>query len=203
MRIKVAMGLACAVLLSGTAQACDYWRDQAGTIRGTCKLEQATGGLYMLDLDLEFIEQRPPRYRFKLANLQIRRLRFTTLGGNDFEIFADVRNVDAGNAPTAPILVMVDILVAGTATQQSGFQPRTIAIPALAANTEQRVSFGAFTLPDRKLDWDVAVTAVVDPPSAQRATGVVYESNETDNALNDLCRIYGAQPNLAGPRACL
>jgi hypothetical protein len=131
-------------------------------------------------------------------------MRYSSVGGTTFELFADVRNVDAGNAPTAPMVVIVDILVAGTITVQSSNPPRTIFIPALAANTEQRISFGTYSLPDRKLDWDVAVTGVVDPPTTPPNTaGRVFESNDADNAFSDLCRIYGANPNLVGPRACL
>ena len=200
---KIMMGALFAMLWVGGAQACDYWRDQGGSLRGFCKMEQSTEGRYMLDLDLELME-RQPRYRLKMPNLQIRRMRFTVIGGTNFELFADVRNVDAGNAPASVIVAMVDILVAGTTTVQTTNHFRSVNVPALSANSEQRVSFGVFSLPDRKLDWDVAVVAAVDPPTpAGTVGGVVFESNETDNAWNDLCRIYGANPNLVGPRACL
>jgi hypothetical protein len=203
MRTILKVGLFVAACFGGSAQACDYWRDQAGMIRGTCKLEQSTDGRFLLDLDLEMTEVRPPRYRLKLPNLQIRRMRYSMVGTSDFELFADVRNVDAGNAPSAPIVTEVDILFAGAITSAGSFRPRTVVVPPIPANSEVRVSFGVFPLPDRKLDWDVAVMATVDPPTSMQPAAAVFESNETDNAFTDLCRIFGAVGNQVGPRACL
>ena len=201
---KIHKTLLISLLVSSSiasAEACDFWRDEDGAWQVDCSFDKESYGKFLLD-----IRGRGSRagYQLRLPNLQIRRFRYTSVGGRDFELFADVRNVDA--AASAPVTAAVTLSVLDPLNRMAPMPAplRTTAVATIAPNSEIRVSFGTFSLPNRAQDWDVGVVGVVDPPTpAQPTRGNLIESNETDNAQMDVCRSYGPMPNLSGPHACL
>ncbi|MBC7983528.1 MAG: hypothetical protein H7Y02_06715 [Candidatus Obscuribacterales bacterium] len=185
-----------------SAQACDFWRDEDGVWQVDCSFDKESYGKYLID-----IRGRRSRagYQLRLPNLQIRRFRYSSIGGGrDVEVFADVRNVGVVVSTAVTTVITFDVLDPLNRLAPINGSLRPVTVPAIGGNSEVRVSFGTISLPNRSQDWDVGVVGFVDPPTpAQPTRGNLIESNENDNAHMDVCRSYGPMPDVSGPHACL
>lgn len=179
-----------------TAQACEVWRDDIGRLRTNCKLSLAKKD-YVLNVTV--LEGRPT---FQLArpNLLPRKNKATLFMG--VELYVDVRNDGALVSGATEVAIMADIVdpLGVRAATSHNF---VAAVPAIAIGATTRIYLGTLTLPNSNQDWDLSILSVVDPPTTTSpVNGRVLESNEMDNALHRLCRIYGPNPDTTGPEAC-
>lgn len=178
-------------LATGSAAACDIWRDESG-YRGLCDLRVEFKDKYRLNVEFTAIYQ--PRYHLKLPNFHPRKFKYYVTG-SDVEISVDVENLGDLASPAADVAVMVNFFdpLTGTAMPTTSYVARTTTIQP--ANS-QRVLITHVQLPNTLQDWDIISVATVDPPTAtQPVWGTVFESNEMDNALMHPCRVYGPNPD--------
>jgi len=83
-----------------------------------------------------------------------------------------------------------------TMMQQCISMQWTVNVPALAANTSQRVSVATVSVPNNMQDWDLVLVGTADPPTvAQPVRGLIIESDETNNVKNHACRWFGPTPD--------
>ena len=83
-----------------------------------------------------------------------------------------------------------------TMMQQGASMQWTVNVPALAANTSQRVSVATVSVPNNMQDWDLVLVGTADPPTvAQPVRGLISESDETNNVKNHACRWFGPTPD--------
>jgi hypothetical protein len=139
--------------------------------------------------------------RFKLADLIIRRYRYTTIG-NTVEITATVRNIGDGSSAATTIGVTVNTVDTSTNTGTSQpIPPRNV--PALQPGGEARIQIATISVNNSVADVDVTPVGHVDQlTAAQPVRGANFESDENNNALTDTCRVFGPVPNPSVP-ACL
>ena len=140
-------------------------------------------------------------YRLKLADLIIRRYRYTTIG-NTVEITATVRNIGDGSSAATTIGVTVNTVdtSSNTGTSQP-IPPRNV--PALQPGGEARILIATISVNNSVADIDVTPVGHVDQlTAAQPVRGPNFESDENNNALTDTCRVFGPNPVQTVP-ACL
>lgn len=186
------------------AQACEFVRTPWGLRLTGCKLSDLTAGRYDLSLDVN-----PERPRWALPNLVISDVD-TTIVGSSANMSATVSNLGVRDA--AAFDVQLIVAVTNPLANGAGVSMTTlpaVTVPRLAVGAGATVYPGSVVLPNRSQDWDVCTVAIVDPPTATRSLGAVWESNESDNRWpasapqQDCCRVYGPKPDLIGPPACL
>ena len=120
--------------------------------------------------------QPRPRIRLNLPNLRIRqRMRFAQRAPDRMTIAIVVDNVGSGAARACDALATISV---NGATSQA-----VVRCPALPAQSWTELSFPEIgpTPPSTV----VSVTAMIDPPTASRPGGEVWESDETDNLAQD------------------
>jgi len=179
-------------LATGSAAACDVWRDEFGFYRGNCNLSVEFKDKYRVNM--EFVATLEPRFHFKLPNFHPRKFKYF-LTGTDLQIDVEVENLGDLAAPAADVAVMVNIVDPITGAQQAAmaYTARTMTIQPTSS---QRVLITHVQVPNTLQDWDIVSVAMVDPGTpAQPVRGSVVESNETDNALTHSCRVYGPNPD--------
>jgi hypothetical protein len=137
----------------------------------------------------------------KMADLTIRRYRYTTIG-NTVEITATVRNIGDGSSVATTIGVTVNTV--DTSNNMGTSQPiAPRSVPALQPGGEARVFIAAISVNNSMADVDVTPVGHVDQlTAAQPLRGPNFESDENNNTLTDTCRVFGPSPN-AGVPACL
>lgn len=72
----------------------------------------------------------------------------------------------------------------------------------IGAGRNRRVFLDPVFIPSETQDWDLHITAYIDPPTITNPSGEIYESNEEDNREMDVCRRYGPDPDQLGPQGC-
>ena len=178
------------LLLSAvSAQACEIWRDKdLGIWRGNCKLKD-------FQVSQSFIANFQPRLLLKWPDLHIRKFKFF-VSGTSIDIQADIENIGMASAPASVFFVDASFGNPLTMMQQGASMQWTVNVPALAANTSQRVSVATVSVPNNMQDWDLVLVGTADPPTvAQPVRGLIIESDETNNVKNHACRWFGATPD--------
>jgi hypothetical protein len=118
------------------------------------------------------VERAP--VRLNLPNLRCREVHFSGgLSGLPLQIAATVENVGQAPARECTVQAEVWLSVAGTTHQLSA------RCPALNPRTSFRVKLGS--IPNVAENQFANATVTVDPPTAARPGGDVWESNEEDN----------------------
>ena len=179
------------LLLSAvSAQACEIWRDQdLGIWRGNCNLRDK----FMLAHS--FLANYEQRLILKWPDLHVRKFKFF-VSGTSIEIQADIENIGMANAPASTFFVDATFGNPLTMMQQGGSMQWTVNVPALPANTSQRVNVATVNVPNSAQDWDLVLVGTTDPPTvAQPVRGLIIESDETNNVKNHACRWYGPMPD--------
>jgi hypothetical protein len=176
------------------ASACDMWRDEIlKAWRGHCNLTIDPKAPKVFE---NFIAQSRWPYVFKLPDLLIDKYKFR-LVGNSLEILADVTNLGAQSSVATNIGVTVTTIDVSNPAPQTA-TPLLAAVPSLAAMTTQRVSLGTVFVNYSAHDVDVATAGMVDQVTvAQPVRGTVVESNENNNSLIHLCRVFGPNPDVS------
>jgi len=194
---------ACAAALllgiAGSAGACEMYRDGVlGVWRGNCKL---TIDPKAPQIAQPFIEGMSRPILFKLPDLTIRKFKFYLLG-QSLEVYADVTN--AGDQSS----IATNIGLTVTTLDPANVNPSVVntlpvaAVPAIPAMTTRRIYVGTVFVNNTAQDVDVVTSGMVDQVTvAQPIRGTVIESNETNNSLIDMCRVFGPAPVL-GPPGC-
>ena len=179
------------LLLSGvSAQACEIWRDEdLGIWRGNCTINDK------LVLSTTFLANYEQRLILKWPDLHIRKFKFF-VSGTSIDIQADIENIGMANAPASVFFVDASFGNPLTMMQQGASMQWTVNVPALAANTSQRVSVATVSVPNNMQDWDLVLVGTADPPTvAQPVRGLIIESDETNNVKNHACRWFGPTPD--------
>jgi len=179
------------LLLSGvSAQACEIWRDEdLGIWRGNCTIKDK------LVLSTTFLANYEQRLILKWPDLHIRKFKFF-VSGTSIDIQADIENIGMASAPASVFFVDASFGNPLTMMQQGASMQWTVNVPALAANTSQRVSVATVSVPNNMQDWDLVLVGTADPPTvAQPVRGLIIESDETNNVKNHACRWFGATPD--------
>jgi hypothetical protein len=179
------------LLLSGvSAQACEIWRDEdLGIWRGNCTIKDK------LVLSTTFLANYEQRLILKWPDLHIRKFKFF-VSGTSIDIQADIENIGMANAPASVFFVDASFGNPLTMMQQGASMQWTVNVPALAANTSQRVSVATVSVPNNMQDWDLVLVGTADPPTvAQPVRGLIIESDETNNVKNHACRWFGPTPD--------
>jgi len=116
--------------------------------------------------------------------------------GTSIDIQADIENIGMASAPASVFFVDASFGNPLTMMQQGASMQWTVNVPALAANTSQRVSVATVSVPNNMQDWDLVLVGTADPPTvAQPVRGLIIESDETNNVKNHACRWFGATPD--------
>ena len=181
-----------ALLLLGTAsaQACEIWRDEdLGIWRGNCNLRDK----FMVAHS--FLANYESRLVLKWPDLHVRKFKFF-VSGPSITIEADIENIGMANAPASTFFVDATFGNPLTMMQQGSSMQWTVNVPALPANTSQRVSVATVNVPNSTQDWDLVLVGTADPPTmAQPVRGLIIESDETNNVKNHACRWFGPMPD--------
>src|SRR5262245_28846312 len=106
-RIAALSLLFTGAVATGSAGACDVWRDEFGFYRGNCNLSVEFKDKYRLNM--EFVAMLEPRYHFKLPNYHPRKFKYF-VSGTDVEISLDVEDLGDLAAPATDLAVMVTIV---------------------------------------------------------------------------------------------
>ena len=186
--------LAAMALFSASAHACDLWLDEPLRLwRGNCNLTVDPKAPKVFE---QFIADTRVRYVFKLPDLVIHKFKFQ-LFGNTLEVLADVRNIGAQASPVTNVGVTVTTLdVSNPALRMT--VPLLAAVPSLAPGTTQRISLGTVFADHSAHDVDVATAGMADQvTAAQPVRGTVFESDENNNSLIHMCRVFGPSPDLS------
>ncbi len=186
--LRYRLAAAAVLLLSGVSAqaACEIWRDEhLNSWRGNCRIRD-------LQVSQSFIAGLERAIVFKWPDLRIKKFKYF-VSGTSIRVDADIENIGLGNAIAGQLQVDVTIANPLTGMQQSATQTFTVPVPALAANSSQRVNVATVSVPNTMQDWDLVVWGIVDPPTvAQPVRGSISESDETNNAKSDACRRYGS-----------
>ena len=185
------LAAAALLLLSGvSAQACEIWRDEdLGIWRGNCIVKDK------LMLSTTFLANYEQRLILKWPDLHVRKFKFF-VSGTSITIEADIENIGMANAPASVFFVDASFGNPLTMMQQGASMQWTVNVPALAANTSQRVSVATVNVPNNMQDWDLVLVGTADPPTmAQPVRGLIIESDETNNVKNHACRWFGPTPD--------
>lgn len=201
--IRILRGLAALTALAALpAWACTVQSTPQGPRIADCNLRAFSEGRYDMDLS-----NRPPDPRVRvLPNLVPQGLSFI-VNGTYVEVELTVRNTAGiAGAPAFEIGTLwwqVDPLT-GKAKVAPHPAYQGLWVQPLPRNTSRRYPVRQLALPNRNQDWDLCVSAVVDPvPSGGPAQGRVPESNEDDNLFEQCCRVYGTNnPDTSGPPSC-
>ena len=191
------LAAAALLLLSGvSAQACEIWRDpDLGIWRGNCVFKDK----FMVSHT--FLANYQSRLMLKFPDLHVRKFKFFVTG-TSIAIEADIENIGMANAPASSFVVDGTFGNPLTMMQQGMPMQWTVNVPALPANTSQRVSVATVNVPNNQQDWDLVLVGVTDPPTvAQPVRGSILESDETNNVSNHTCRWYGPNPDTS-TQAC-
>jgi hypothetical protein len=181
--------------LSGTAaQACEVWRDDEwGVWRSNCSLSEDFRGRF--ELEHIFVANLERRIILKFPDLHVRKFKFFVIG-TSVSIEADIENLGKSSVQASTLAVEATFGNPLNGMQYGSTMTFTAAVPALAAMSSVRVSVGSVNVPNNQQDWDLIMLGVIDPPTSQSpARGVVFESDETNNAHNHACRWYGPMPD--------
>jgi hypothetical protein len=176
------------------AQACDIWIDEPLKVwRGNCNLTIDPKAPKLFG---QFVSQTSWPYVLKMPDLTIRKFKFQLLG-NTMEVLADVTNLGSQGSPATNVgVTLTTVDVSNPAARTT--TPLLAAVPALAAMTTQRVSLGNVFVDFSAHDVDVATAGMVDQLTvAQPVHGTVFESDENNNSLIHLCRVFGPSPNVS------
>jgi hypothetical protein len=183
-----------ALLFAGSitnANACEMWRDEFTKVwRGNCNL---TINPKAPQLSMQFMDvvPRPP---FPMPDLVIRRFDHFVSNGV-VEVHAYVRNEGSQSSFATDVGVTVTTINAADGRIQSFTLPLT-PVNALASMTEQPIFMGVIPVDTAAQDVDLLTVGMVDQlTGAQPVRGTVLESNESNNALAHMCRVFGPMPN--------
>jgi hypothetical protein len=185
------LAAAALLLLSAvSAQACEIWRDEdLGIWRGNCIVKDK------LMLSHSFLANYEQRLILKWPDLHVRKFKFF-VSGTSITIEADIENIGMANAPASVFFVDASFGNPLTMMQQGASMQWTVNVPALAANTSQRVGVATVNVPNSMQDWDLVLVGTTDPPTmAQPVRGLIIESDETNNVKNHACRWFGPTPD--------
>lgn len=185
---------ALALCAASTSQACDMWLDEPlKAWRGLCNLTIDPKAPKVTEA---FVAQGRWPYVFKMPDLIIRKYKFR-LVGNSLEISADVTNIGLQNSQATNVGVTVTAIDVSNPAARST-TPMLAAVPPLAATTTQRISLGTIFVDYSAHDVDVATAGMADQVTvAQPVRGTVFESDETNNSLIELCRVFGPNPDVS------
>ena len=192
--VKGAWLLAVALCMGHAAQACDIWTDEPLKVwRGSCNLTIDPKAPKVIEA---FVAHGRWPYVFKMPDLIIHKFKFQ-LFGNSLEVLADVRNIGAQSSPATNVGVTVTAIdVSNPALRTT--TPMLAAVPSLAAGATQRISLGTIFADRSAHDVDVATAGMADQVTvAQPVRGTVFESDETNNSLIHLCRVFGPNPDVS------
>lgn len=126
-------------------------------------------------------------------------------------IYADI--VNEGNADSAATEVLVTVAVIDPRSGRRVYPTNTpgniaqsqffrVPLVALTPGQKQRVYAGLAVVPNRTQDWDLGIEVTADAPAGV-INGHVAESNERNNQLYRLCRLYKLNATDAfGPVSC-
>lgn len=193
---------ALSALAALPAWACTVQSTPQGPRITDCNLSAFSEGRFDVDLS-----NRPPDPRRRvLPNLVPQALSFF-VSGTLVDVELTVRNT-AGIANAAGFEMGTVWWTVDPLTGRSKLAPHQayhpVQVPSLPRSTSRRYPVRQLMLPNRNQDWDLCVSAVVDPmPSGGPAQGRVPESNEDDNLLEQCCRVYGPNPDTSGPPPCV
>jgi hypothetical protein len=184
------LAAAALLLLGGVgAQACEIWRDEdLGIWRGNCVIKDK------YQLSTSFLANYEQRLILKWPDLHVRKFKFF-VSGTSIDIAADIENIGMANAPASVFFVDATFGNPLTGMQQGAPMQWTVNVPALAANTNQRVSVATVTVPNNMQDWDLVLVGTADPPTMTQSRGLIIESDETNNIKNHSCRWFGPNPD--------
>jgi hypothetical protein len=191
---KYAWLAALALCSANGAQACEIWRDEFLEVwRGTCNLTLDPKAPKVL---VKFVGHTNWGDIFKMPDLLIDKYKFRLIG-NSLEILADITNAGRQTSAATNIGVTVTTIDVSNPASQTA-TPLLAAVPSLAAMTTQRVSLGTIFVNYSAHDVDVAIAGMVDQVTvAQPVRGTVVESNENNNTLIHLCRVFGPSPDVS------
>jgi hypothetical protein len=192
-RIRKGAWLAALALCTASAsQACDIWTDEPLKVwRGVCNLTIDPKAPKVTEA---FLAQGRWPYVFKMPDLVIRKYKFR-LVGNSLEILADVTNIGLQSSPATNVGVTVTAIDVSNPASRT-LSPMLVAVPPLAATATQRISLGTIFVDYSAHDVDVATAGMVDQVTvAQPVRGTVFEADETNNSLIEVCRVFGPNPD--------
>lgn len=196
------------VLLPLTSTACEIWYEDnefRSGYQGSCSLAELFENEF--DLDIRFDATQPTLLPSPLPNLHISKFRYS-LEGTQLKLSAEIHNVGQVDAQAFSLVALVNVMTIqgriGSAHTFSRFLKT-----GLTANSYRTEVLGTISLPDadgdQRLDqdYDIVVIGYIDPPpsDAGPSSGVVWESDETDNDRTETCRVYGPEPDFTVP-AC-
>lgn len=175
-------------------QACDVWLDDPLKIwRGDCNLTIDPKAPKVFE---HFIAQTRSAHRFKMPDLAIQKFKFR-LVGNSLEVLADITNIGLQASPATNVGATVTTIDVSNPSARIT-TPLLASVPTLAATTTQRISLGSVFVDYSVHDVDVVSAGMVDQVTvAQPVRGTVFESDETNNSLIHVCRVYGPTPDLS------
>jgi len=135
-----------------------------------------------------------------MPDLLIDKYKFLLIG-NLLHVLAHITNAGKQTFAVNDIGVTVTTIDVSNPASQTA-TPLLAAVPSLAAMTTQRVSLGTVFVNYSAHDVDVAAAGMVDQvTAAQPVRGTLVESNENNNTLIHLCRVFGPTPD-ASVQAC-
>jgi len=190
--------VAVALALLGTAAAagaCDFTWDEKWKIwRGNCSLTSASG----LKVEKTVVVSHPT---LKMPDLHLDRVSFF-LNGNSLELTAYIENIGTLTSGATTVFFDVTLTDPGNPLSSTTVSVGPAGVPSLPVNARQGLFVGAFSVDNSQHDVDVTAVGMVDPPTvAQPVRGTLYESDESNNDIVFMCRVFGPFP-AAGVPGC-
>ncbi len=192
--LKMAAAGAAMLAAANGAQACDVWRDEILKVpRGICNLTIDAKAPKVVETFVGHMRWTPP---FKMPDLTIDKYKFEYLNGQLW-VYADVENLGSQNASATNLGVTIEVRDSISLALISSTVPTPLpAVPVVGAGLTERVYLAIVNVDNSMADRDVLVAGSVDQVTVvQPVRGNIIESNETNNGLIHMCRLYGPNPD--------
>lgn len=188
--------LSALVLLPGIAgAACETARDPSGIYFATCRFRTNEKPPRADELEVRFFRDTS-RFTLRLPDVTPFKYKYF-VSGNSVEVNVDIRNDGQADSRETTVVVTLQVWDPTRSTQYGNDIEVTATVPVIAAGAEARVFLTNVFLPNTVEDFDIVAAGFVDPPmTGQPAFGVLYESDETNNAKMHACRVFGEDPVL-------
>jgi hypothetical protein len=189
------IGAAALLALATGAGACEITRDGVtGVWRGNCNLTIDPKGPKVEQVFIDGVSQP---IRLRIPDLIIDKFKFFQ-NGNDIEVYADIVNLGILSSPIVKLDAIADAVDPVTRLVQDTFTTSPmLSVPVLRGGARLRIYLGTLNVDTSLQDWDVVISGMVDRITLALPSGTAIESNETNNGLIHLCRVYGPNPNTA------
>lgn len=183
------------LMLPGVAAAaCETARDASGAYFATCRF-RTNEKPPTNQLEVKFLGKRP-QFDLKLPDVTPFKYKYF-VSGNAVDDNVDIRNDGQASTRQTTVVVTLQVWDPTRSTQYGTDIEVTAAVPIIAPGAEARVFLTTVFLPNVIEDFDILAAGFVDPPTAaQPVFGLLYESDETNNAKMHACRVFGTDPVL-------